>query len=111
MTPTEHLIAARALIARPENWTKHTAARDSHGQVVYSDNPRAVCWCTIGALAKTAKGRDPLAANDLIFLQIRENPDIEEDSIDGYNDAPETTHANILALFDKAIAAASKEGN
>lgn len=51
MTVKEVLIAARAKIADPANWTQGACARDVCGGKTFSSNNNAVCWCSLGALA------------------------------------------------------------
>lgn len=100
-TVKENLIAARALIDTPEKWGK-----DGY-------EPTPGCYCLAGAIF-TAKGES--------FNPWKENNSPEAKAIeealnelhDGlspwrsyvdYNDDPETTHADIMVLFDSAIAA------
>lgn len=96
-TTKEILIAARALIATPDRWTKHTSARDANdAPVIISDN-NAICFCAGGAIEKAAPGSfDKLAkfimmANGLRWI------------LTAWNDAPERTHAEVLAAFSRAI--------
>lgn len=48
----EVLDSAIELIADPSRWTQKAHARDEQGRNVKPRDPRAVCWCGIGALAK-----------------------------------------------------------
>lgn len=96
-TVKKSLAAAKALIDTPEKWAQH------------SYQTGMGCMCVIGALAK-ALGHNPL--NDT-------PPDLgaPERALDkaarevGFgnavhlNDDLRTTHADIMALFDRAIAA------
>ena len=52
MTDTQHLIAARELIASPENWTSGVLARAINGAQLPPNDPGAVRWCAIGALVR-----------------------------------------------------------
>ena len=51
-TPTtcDILIQARALIAKPEAWTRGTGARDADGEPIGVEHPDAVSWCATGAI-------------------------------------------------------------
>lgn len=103
MTTREVLVAARALIATPERWTKETSSWVRNG---------IECFCAIGAIGRavdhdhnapaTEDVNDALrAAMPAWFLDRRTGrPSIVE-----FNDAPTTTHADVLQLFDRAIAA------
>ncbi len=90
-TVRENLIAAKALIDTPEKW----------GKGAYEPSPG--CFCILGALFE-ASGRQTAygAPYDAIERQL---PWGNKSGIVKFNDAPETTHADIMALFDRAIAA------
>lgn len=97
MTPSEILKAARQKITPPEAWTKRAAARDHLGATVFADDKTAVCWCSIGAVWATAYLCDEAAS----YLD-----EVAGGAITLFNDAPERTHAEVLAAFDRAIALA-----
>lgn len=87
-TVKENLIAAKALIDTPDKWIKHAFERDG-------------CFCAVGAVrtvqkAETGRALDALyeAADELCGRGVMR-----------FNDAENTTHADIMALFDRAIAA------
>lgn len=107
MTTREILIAARALIATPERWTQGDRARDAAGAPIDPCDPRAVCWCISGALeAADPSGSDmdgfigAALALEKVIVGLGHRA-----AIGDFNDAPERTHAEVLAAFDKAIAA------
>jgi hypothetical protein len=104
MTPTDILRAARAKIERPECWTKGTPARNKSGRRVLPSSRSATCWCSLGALGAVA-----LAWSRAEHFLVDAIPHPYVSSIITYNDAGSTTHADILALFTRAIAAAEKE--
>lgn len=112
MTHAEVLRAARAKIERPSCWCQNAFALGPFGESV--DDPTdeaAVMWCAMGALL-AADGRgigdEPPA---LIYLE-RACPRVafatDDDPIAEWNDDVDTTHADVLALFDRAIAAAER---
>lgn len=104
-TVKETLIAARKLIEKPENWTKGAHARDSEGVDVWPDDSSSVCFCASGAVRLASSGS---ALELFIGQKMLEEclpPSLGYDQIPSFNDAPETTHADVLALFDRAIAA------
>lgn len=95
------LTLARELIATPDRWTKGAIARNVHGDPVASRSADAVCWCALGAGLHVAG----------LILRVPDNAlplDTEARTIESYNDLPSTTHADILAVFDRAISAASE---
>jgi hypothetical protein len=95
MTALDKLRAARDLISDPERWTQGTIARDWTGKQTTADAVDAFCWCAIGALEKVASNAQP-------FRALRWAMPSGYRSIVSFNDTH--THAEVLALFDKAIA-------
>ncbi len=99
---------ARKLIADPKSWIQHAFTRKRKG---------VQCYCALGAVAAAAgvgfrnnmrlvegwgsseadfdeaHGLLKKAADDVIWLPL-------------FNDRDTTTHGDVLAVFDKAIAAA-----
>lgn len=98
-TVKDDLIAARALIDTPEKWCKGAFELDGH-------------LCALGALRKATTGsaRLPNAAPGEFVRYIRARMWIESkvsSGVEHFNDDPATTHADVLAMFDRAIEAAS----
>jgi hypothetical protein len=85
------LIRGRALIADPDRWIK---GRD-HAIVAGRD-----CYCAAGALRSARV--DQGLPEALRTLRHAAGPDAG--TIPAWNDAPERTHAEVLAAFDAAIA-------
>jgi len=94
-TVRENLIAARALIDTPEKWGKGSY-EPSHG-----------CYCALGAIDAVEKTHGGFYASEATANALRSAIGNECFSIVDFNDAEETTHADILALFDRAIEATS----
>jgi hypothetical protein len=94
MTIVETLKAARARIAA--GWTKHTYFRHWTGL-------RTGCsYCAIGAVHNlTSSDRDTRLA---LGVLMRSLPARDPDELVRFNDAPGTKKADILALYDRAIA-------
>jgi hypothetical protein len=44
---------ARAIIADPARYVQNAMARDAHGSKISPRHPAAVCFCSMGALART----------------------------------------------------------
>ena len=98
MTLHDDLVAAKALIDSPSKWTKG-AFRTSAG-----------CYCAYGAVIYSLPQDDDYSARELDAadtLQAALPSRFSTLSISMFNDRRATTHADIMALFDRAIAAAS----
>ena len=119
----ETLKAARALIAHERSWAKGGCV------LVNSDSPDGRCFCAIGAVGYAVAGdawidvrEDYIDWEGAVFdpYDREETPALS--FLDGaavivsngewpfaysYNDRPERTHGEVLALFDKAIELAS----
>ena len=92
---------ARELISDPERWTQRAFARNSVGEATSASGPGATCWCALGAIARE-EGRSGSGA----VRQLREGAGLHGTGtylgIADFNDV--STHAEVLAAFDKAIA-------
>lgn len=98
-TVKELLLVARQAISNPENWTQYVIARDAEGVMIFPDSSKAVCWCSLGALRKA---QEDLKADETTYVEAYDVLcDVLDGSIVAYNDTH--THAEVLALFDKAI--------
>jgi hypothetical protein len=95
MTPLETLKAARQLITDPAKWTQGWFARNAAGENVNALSQSAVCFCALGALDKF---NAVPATIDAITRQLPS----DLVTISKFNDTH--THAEVLALFDAAIA-------
>jgi hypothetical protein len=101
MSIKEILIAARAKIERPENWAQGAFARNKQGRDVIPKGKTSVCWCALGAIIATTNNyEDEDKAASLLRLELN----AYENSISKFNDI--STHAEVLAMFDLAIATA-----
>jgi hypothetical protein len=108
MSLKDDLIAARALIDTPEKWIKgirHTTER----QWLFFERHR---YCAVGAISTGQDGcldhrpfREFLRLQDALEAALP--PDFSRSYIWAFNDHPATTHNDVLALFDRAIEAAS----
>lgn len=100
------LRAAKALIDTPDKWTKGVWARDADGaDVSVDDVSAAVCFCSFGA-CKMAVGFDNCVDDMMLALGGAIPEGSAAVSTPSFNDHPDTTHADVMALFDRAIAAA-----
>jgi hypothetical protein len=102
MTLVDDLKAARALIADPDKWRKD--------DMIYQPG-----CCAIIAVQRVTTGRHGAAsrAEDAIYSSLPERwrsavgSEFHAIVVGHYNDDPATTHNDILALFDRAIDAAT----
>jgi hypothetical protein len=102
---------ARQWLSDPAHWTKRRAWRDRTGMETIS----ADCigsTCALGAISygmfRNTRDVDvPLyiQAVDALEASLQSHGGI----VPGFNDDPRTTHADILALFDRAISARRAE--
>lgn len=103
MTLKENLIRAKALITDPKNWIQGAFARDANGCLVSSDDPSAVCYCSIGAIkALRLPCNEQENTIDYLYKSIGK-------LIPDFND--ENTHADVMAAWDKAIEKAGEIEN
>lgn len=101
-TLLETLVAMRELLTPPERWTKVVYACDATGGSVHPFNEAAVAF-TLQAACLVQHHRN--------FNQVQEFL-LNRTGVDAYlfNQAETTTHADILAKLDEAIAIAREEG-
>lgn len=94
MTVKQNLIAARALIDTPEKW--HRGSMRSDG-----------CVCAMGAVADITKaaGRTGWISETREYKALRAVLPRAFNHVPAFNDDPATTHADIMDLFGRAIAA------
>lgn len=90
----EDLVAAKALIDTPRKWRK-------------GDYDRGGRCCAVGAVVRVVGGEisDAEYSSAALALEAALLPE-QGKKVFLFNDNPTTTHADIMALFDRAIAAA-----
>lgn len=98
------LITARGFIDTPEKWTKGLPAKDAEGFATSPHDAFAVCFCALGAIEKAAR----IVKKDHASQVCRFVGDVISKRLVDFNDNMNTTHADILEVFDKVIAAASE---
>lgn len=101
MTPLETLKAARQLISDPAKWTQTYYARDASGYPVPPTSLEAVCFCALGSIEHAAN-KNLLTLTETIA--IIENVALSEHAMAVFELNDTHTHAEVLALFDAAIA-------
>lgn len=117
MDPTVKLQLWRAVRERlsdPARWIKGTYARDSEGRSVLPDSPRAVCWCLDGAIrleVTLAQGGDYRLYSELFHQAVGPINTRRYLSFVDWQDAPATTHKDVLDLVDTLIKEAEREAS
>lgn len=95
----DQLEAVYALIEDPKRWTQGQYAKDKTGKSVSALAPEACRWCVMGAFECVEKteslGNERWAFHEAVLGNNR--------SVVDFNDAGDTTHAEVLALLTSAI--------
>ncbi len=91
----------RFLVHNRTRWTKGAYARTAHGVEVAPLDPTAREWCAIGATIKTAGSYQ--AANHPIHWLTEYCHQTHGMYVTEYQDRRETTHADVITLFDQTI--------
>lgn len=100
------LIQARALVTA--GWAQFDFCQTQDGTPTFCDSPTASRWGLDGAIWQVAaKGHMTLLPEIWTFLSAQLPAPFPPNlaGITAYNDAPETTQTNVLALLDRTIAA------
>jgi hypothetical protein len=99
MTTLEQLQTARQLIAN--GWTKNQSARTADCRPTSPWNKNAVSFCALGALVNVGAG------SDLLTKVLDPDGYGRIKVITDFNDHPNTTQDDVLALYDRAIESVS----
>lgn len=108
-TVVEILKEAKSLIDTPEKWTKETYARSTSGGVISEHEDGAVCFCSLGAFFRVAKSADVVYMDSGWDILIKAVKLIKPTaySVATFND--NHTHAEVMAMWDKAIELAAAD--
>lgn len=96
MSLKDDLIAAKALIDTPEKWIKGSFCVNG-------------CRCALGAIftVSAIDGEWSEAKEHQLIEAVSDSlPEPWKANLISFNDHPDTSHADIMALFDRAINAA-----
>ena len=112
-TTLQNLKALRKLFSGPETWIQGTPATDAKERCVNPDSPGAVCFCIMGGVSRvtcdqigikhlyvvdnTAYG-DCITAIDKSIRGLGVQPGIA-----AWNDDPDRTYEDVMAVIDQAI--------
>ena len=104
---------ARRILTPPEAWCQNANARDAAGNCCDPGDAAAARWCIDGALARAGGNAnlDTLATTNhwkAVAVQLKPRT-AGFGSLTIWNDRPRRTQRQVLALLDRAIAAALKK--
>jgi hypothetical protein len=101
----QDLKAVRELISDPKNWIRGDLAVDLQNTPVDPEAPEACKFCLMGAILRVSPRPGVIVrASPLIDIIYRFLPESNYKQITKFNDDPMTTHQNVLAVLDQAIA-------
>ena len=103
------LVEARKLISNERCWTQKATAKklayDGYLEATIATDPDACQWCASGAVEKVfASWNSPYSGFRKQAISALSMASSGHRSIIGLNDCCHTTHDQVLAVFDKAIA-------
>lgn len=107
MKTSDILRKAKAHISEPDMWHKGAYSDSDDGDEGESGAIAGQPCCAVGALIFVV-GREVPSLVDHLRAALPEGK--KHYYVAAFNDAPDTTHADIMALFDRAIAAAEATG-
>lgn len=102
---TRILQEARELILDPKHWTRGQFARRTKrsGPASVMD-PKATCFCAVGATMRASGGSAQESALDYLRRAIKETGGEARGRITVFNDRPgRKVHTEVIAAFDEAI--------
>lgn len=122
MSIAEQLRAAKALIDTPDKWTQGSFARDNKGVPVggftkgrwdvaaYPESPAPACYCAEGAIRLVRGGVLPHALEEIMERAVPRTfyAGANCRKFVLFNDHRDTSHADVMKMFDRAIKLAEK---
>lgn len=107
------LIAVKNLLSDPKSWARGWLALDANGEP-YDVSPRssnAKSWCLYGAIERVTRGREDITKlgkiNKVLCEAHPSFPLAAPGDVIRFNNDLHTTHDDLMAFLDKAIAVAS----
>ena len=104
------LTNAMELLSDPIRWTQGCLARDSQGQGLSDSlSPRAVSFCVVGAIYRSAyrAGAHGATGYDMAILAMKRA--INSEGIGYWNDKGQRRHSEVMEMFRNAIKIAEAE--
>jgi hypothetical protein len=81
----------KELLADPTKWTKGANAKDNTGMMVVPSSPNATCFCLLGAAIRCYPQN-----SETIFIKLINK--VPNKKVVAWNDHPDRTHTEVLAL-------------
>lgn len=106
MKTSKVLLKAMDVIATPDKWTKGHWARDKDDSAVLATNPRAKCWCSLGALNKALEKSSTFAFHAEEYLVEAMGKQVAP-----FNDSERTNHSDVMEKFMTAAFLALANGD
>lgn len=103
MSVQDDLKSVKDLLILPKSWTKGAFFSDRFGKVTERGSSATVKYDVLGAIMEVSEGRATSARQDRYDAMVEAIEPHIETSISTWNDAPETTHADILEVLNHAI--------
>jgi hypothetical protein len=98
MNTVDVLRGAKALLSDPDRWSRGpTSAQDAKGLPVSPMYVGAVRWCALGALEQVGGTGDAFVHAHSVMCRTINGV------VPTWNDDPNTTHADLIDAFDRAI--------
>ncbi len=97
------LTDTRKTLEPPQAWAKGVLSETNAQQCCSPRDCDAVCWCLLGGIYKNCDRIDEEVVYDFVAEFL---PREYLNSIPSFNDDSKTTHEDVLAILDKAIAKA-----
>lgn len=92
----------KELLAKPESWAQGSLARNRRGEAVGPSDESACCFCLWGAVVRCYPERSQYCdVLDALHAAIEARVG-KRLSLVSFNDRSETTHADILAVVERA---------
>ena len=116
-TEAQLLIDVRSLLSDISRWNKGAPAFNGNGKRTFALSDSACSWCLDGAVHREGRRYSlgaQMRATDILGAAVQPaepSPGQRLQPHVWYNDRPQTTHADILALLDKAIDSVKSAGN
>ena len=108
------LNAAADLLEKPGAWTQGEMARDESGSGVEERDPKAQCWCVIGAVARATTDLTGWVSNTYVEARTTLALAVGTDADGGipdWNDTPGRTQAEVVkALRHAALTVTPQDG-
>lgn len=107
MNTVEILTKARELISDESRWTRGSYAVTDEGRFTQPWEDDACRFCALGAIKKAGGFRDDSNPAAKFLGEVLRAQFVDNGRVDDFNDA--RSHAEVIALFDRAIAAARED--